>query len=500
MSCCGQDKDLHYDNECSNNMDDKLNGIDRNFCSLIGSYDNIRSEFCKSVGFGYDAGDLGEWQLSSERPGCNYYDYTGKYGSPPRTKWHGCSNGAQCCNGECNYIGESLNCKRKAFKADHLTCCLRDYSGCNKDDVNYCFETSEKKYTCAPEYRDQSGSSCQVELFDYCTGVGNYEVSVSNNQEFINRWISNVEYQGVTYFRPCYYSVYRNMFTVDSTGCVDPELNPTKIGTINNTGFTYSQNVVNGMIQRYLNTGGNLASTESSQNNTQLNSMIYEICSTNPGLCQESLFSYCGTVNTDLLQKTPQLSTWCGCYMPSEQYSNYTETYGIQRQCTPTCNMSGVIQLSSNNGVGVKKCDQSTCVIDDISINIANSLVGVEGEVNFTQLCNSCSTGGSTCNCTIANTNITIINSTIGNFSVEQQCSSSVCYSTGDNDTTIQVPCDGSPYNPYAEIDEQSKINQENAIKSRNIKILILFIILIITIIVIWYFFSNIKPKNKIKN
>ena len=500
MSCCGQNYDWYVANECNDKVTDEINGANskRNFCtysvnesSQIQDKANIfRTQFCNSIGTGNVDDTSGEWIVSSKKDSCkaNNAEY--------RTIWDpsGCSAG-ECCGtitADCPYAGNSGGCKRKGFLADPLTCCFRDYVGCNHIDINYCFENSTQKYTCDPNYRNQSGPGCQDRLTQYCLGVGDYPAST---QEFINRWLSStVNYDGVVYDKPCYYAVYRNMFTPDSTGCVKPAV---YTGVVDNYGFIYAQNLVNAMIQKYLDNGGNLAATESSEYNTQLNSMIWDICSNNPGLCQNSLFKYCATVNTTIIQQNPQLESWCGCYMPAEQYSKYTELYGIQRQCTPTCNMSGTIALQSNDGVSKKTCSQSTCVIDDVSINIANSMVGYNEGINFTQLCNSCSAGGATCNCIITDTNITIINSTIGNLSVEQQCSlDSICYDDSSG-VPIQVPCDGSQYNPYADIEAESEQNKQTAIRNRNLKILFLFIIVIALIIIFWYIYY---PTKKLPN
>ena len=491
MACCGQNKLWDVKNQCSIDINEKIEGTDRNFCSLdtgLDKSDLYRYQFCSSIGTGNKDSKDGEWETSSSMKSCTYNDLT------DNTIFK-CNSGTCCTNGGgtyCGITGQSITCKRKSFKANPLNCCLQDYSGCNKNNINACFEDSSQRYTCDPAYRNQSSPGCQDKLTQYCLGLGEYKIN--NSQEFINRWNGIVTYDGKQYTNLCYNSIYRNLFTPESTGCLNP---PSNVGVVNSEGFKYSRDLVNLMIQKYIDdyNGNFLYGTESSEYNTQLNTMIWNICYNNPGLCQSSMFKYCSQVNTDLLQKNPNLSLWCGCYMSNEQYSKYTDLYGISRECTPTCNMSGVISISSTDGISKKTCKQSTCVIDDVSINIANSLVGINGGgVNFSQICNSCSVEGSngTCNCTISNINITIIDSEIPNLNIKQQCSSSsICYSD-ENGYPIQVPCtEGDDiYNPYAEIDKQSEENKQNAIRLRNIKIIFLFFIIIILIIIIWYIFS----------
>ena len=298
--------------------------------------------------------------------------------------------------------------------------------------------------------------------------------------------------------RPCYNSIYRNLYEGQSMACNNPPVPGS--GTPSTNGFIYGQNLITKVIERYILEGGDLASTESTETNGQLSNIISNICQTTPGLCTVALNTYCVNVNNETLIRNPNLLKWCGCYMSQENYAKYTNLYGITRECTPTYNMQGVIPIATNDGNSYKICTQNQCIIDDVSINIAKSIVGNSGQgISFSQICNSCTIGGNsgTCNCSLTNANFNIINSQTGNLNISQQCSAqSICYSESTdingNKISNPIPCTGSNggVDQYTKLKEETKANYDHAIFIQNIIILCVFIAFIILIVIIWWISS----------
>jgi hypothetical protein len=481
--CSSMDKP-NTDNICN----DALGGIGKpwsNYCtSDTGTGTSKARAFCNSIG------NNGEWGYDSRAGSCNYNDCDGKT-----------QMSSGCCNGCCGVSGKGVNCKRNAFKADPLTCCLNDMS-CNPSPQN-CFENSNSGLTCDPVNRNQTSTSCQTNMLAYCTGA---DVPQGTSEIWMNRWLNKVTYNGVEYDKPCLNTIYRNLYNGQpSIECLgNPITSQIVSPTINTEGYVFGQNLMTQMIARLIQDGGDLVATESTESNNLMSSTIFEICNLNPGLCQNALYSYCANVTTDDLIRNPSLLTYCGCYMPPEQYSKYTDLYHVDKQCAPTCNMSGVIPLADASGTSTLTCNQTTCIIDDVSINIASSIVGGTGTgISFNQICNSCSIGGGTCSCLVTGSTINIIDSTVGSLNLSQQCTgSNACYSevTQPDGTIVnqQVSCssDSLTIDSYQKIQNQNEQNQKNAIWNRNMKILIVFGVLIIIIIVIYLLFHpNTAPR-----
>lgn len=469
-------------NRCNDNVGEEINS--KNFCTTSGSSGlNKRRDYCENLGDD-------EWEYSGQGGTCFYND---------------CRNGSQmsgpCClsNACCGIVGNSTKCRRKKFTGEPFECCSQDmacHEEINNDKNPYCF-TDEGKKTCAPEYRSMSSNGCRNVMMDYCTGA---DVPPGQSQIWINRWTEGD--------RPCYRNVYRNLYDDDKNiACMADPLPNQNIPT-NTQGLNYAQDLMYEMINKYLEDGGDLSASESSESNTKLNSTIWTMCNNTPGLCDKALFNYCANVTNDTLIRNSSLLQWCGCYMQPENYKKYTDLYEINRECTPTCGMQGVLKLSNIDNTDFKKCSQTTCIIDNISINIANSLVGNSGKgISFNQLCNSCAQSqGGHCNCTITNGTFDIINSQTGSININEQCTgNSVCYTEVSNlDGSIsntRIPCTNGPddINPYIEVKKESEKNLENSIFYRNLIILGIFIFLVIIIIIIWNLTTKSEKNTKEK-
>ncbi|CAH6418482.1 Hypothetical protein POVN_LOCUS198 [uncultured virus] len=333
-------------------------------------------------------------------------------------------------------------------------------------------------------------------MMNYCTGF-NADGTKVNSDVWIQRWLGDVNVGGQTFSRPCYHNLYRNMYDKTAFGCTGL---PAPI-VPNSNGYIYAQDLVTAMISRYNDDGGRLDVSESGQGNDQLNGMIWQICNQTPGLCQSAMYRYCATTTLETLTRSAATLPWCGCYMDATQYSKYTDLYQISRECTPTCNVKGVLPLPSADGVGTRVCTQSTCVIDDVSIMIAQSVVGASGGgIQFSQLCSSCQSavegsGTGTCTCLLTGATFQIINSQIGNVNISQECgTNAVCYTEQTRPdgsiASVRIPCDSDGgYNPYAEIERIEAENLRKANNARNLKIVLVLVLVFIAIIVLWFLF-----------
>lgn len=440
-----------------------------NFCTVSGvAGESKRRNFCNSIGDG-------EWEYAGQGGSCLYNDCKDTQESDKG-----------CCNGCCGIAGNGVKCKRKAYKADQLKCCLNDMkcmAPANENNPDVCFQDSSHQQTCAPDVRDMASATCKDRLMSFCSGE---DLGPTNSQELIARWVGTVNYMGESYTNICQTAIQRNLYAGTYNEC-----NITSGPYINNEGYLWAQEVILKMSASYSRLGGSFSGLESSEDNTSLNEMYYNLCSAQPGICKKSLYANCATVTSTDLIRNPSLLKLCGCYMPDEQYAKYTNLYQIPKQCTPICGMGQTIKLDNPDGSGPLMCNTTTCVISDESLEIANSMVGGTGEgIKFSQICGNCSTQNiGTCNCTVAGNTIKLINSYAPTIDINQYCSTnSVCYHETE-DTTQRQPCDGNngnELNPFAEIDKQNEENKNKSIMYTYIIIGIIFLIAIIIIIIIW--------------
>lgn len=463
------------ENPCNDEVGQTMRG--RNFCTYAGGWGySIRVDFCRNI-------SDGEWEYDGAVGTCSYNDCDGIT-----------DFGSGCCNGCCGILGNGVRCKRRAFRAEPLRCCLRDMpcsgpSGCYQDNLGL--------WTCPTQYRSQASRECRDELFNYCIGA---DVPLGQSEVWINRWLGEVtlpptEYSrgregpSESFDRPCYHALYRNLYNNQAGQC----LGIPGVGVPDTAGFNWGQRLMTAMISRYQEDGGSLVATEAQEGNTRLNSMIWDICSKTPGLCAPAMYAMCSAVTTETLTRQTSLLPWCGCYMGEGQYSRYTDLYRIDRACTPQCSRAGVLPLPTENGIGRQYCTQTVCLIDSISIQLAQSQVGESG-INFSQVCSACSVEGfiGSCSCIIADSTFTLINATVPNFDISQQCGAdSACYTEVTNDdgsvTAIQVPCNSDPSADPTAIERESEQNYETALLNRNLRIAFIIIVSLMVVLLVWW-------------
>jgi hypothetical protein len=477
------------------------------FCSLAGPAGNQnRIDYCGGM-------SEGEWYHDGDGGSCEYNncDDTQDFGSG-------------CCNGCCGIAGRGVTCTRATFKGDPSLCCWRDLA-CNNDDTNACFENDDQRKTCDPGDRSLAGSNCRDRVLDWCAGADDPTMGWQSRWTDNNVTITGANAATMQMNHPCYRALYRNLYSTTSltasTGEPDNAsscLAQPGIGVPSVKGWEWSQKLIRRVFAKYISQGGRVDAQEGDAGtNVQLNQMLYKICSLNPGLCQDSLKNYCSNVTTQTLISHIGTLNWCGCNMPDEQYSKYTNLYQVNPECTPMCNQSGVIPIASDSTTGGKVCQQSMCIIDNIAISLAQSKIGNSGTgINFSQICSSCGGGSSststtslggvtvidnqstsqTCSCVLSNLTFAAVNSTIGSLNMSQSCGDASCYREETiNGVTqnIPIPCNSdSDYNPYTEYQEKVQSAENNAIKYRNYKILLFFLVVIIIIVVVWLI---VRPK-----
>lgn len=155
-------------------------------------------------------------------------------------------------------------------------------------------------------------------------------------------------------------------------------------------------------------------------------------CQKYPGLCDAALSSACANVSTgDLINDTTNnLTKLCGCFLPPQQYT----LPGIiptecQTMCANNANIGGVqnslLQTNPDTGttaVSPAVCRQSTCAINDVTLNFINNQTG---NVNINQTCGGCPPGTS-CTCIIQNNNVNLIGGKNSGVVLSQDCSNCV--------------------------------------------------------------------------
>jgi hypothetical protein len=368
------------------------------FTTAIGSY-------CSGLfqtPFGFINGSS-EWILAGPGVGCGVC-------SSCQGMEQGSGNGL--CgygSGSCSWGGVRMRCKRVGFNGNPLRCCRR--SKAIQGPTYWCFDDQSKARTCDPGYRGFSQPSCIGLMTNFC----------SNDTEtaYKNKWT------GTPATKDCLRYVQETAGQLSFYGPV-----------------------ISGMVERYLITENKpITSLETDgTNHDPFITTILKLCRENAGACDTILKQKCADVNREQLSNNVNLAGLCGCFMKDSEYAKFSQ-FGITRECDPVCALGTSVHIydtNSGENAKFKECNQSICVIDDVTINI---LAGsVTGDINFSQACSSCAgtQGTSTCRCFISDTNITAINSLIGDVSFSQQCGGTpLCYRSAEvlGAPPVQVDC-----------------------------------------------------------
>jgi|SRR5579885_226820 len=212
------------------------------------------------------------------------------------------------------------------------------------------------------------------------------------------------------------------------------------------------QPVVDGFVRRYFLTDQNKI-TFPQQGSTVFDPTmndIISVCQSSPGGCDQVLLQLCNGFTRDNLQANPNEATLCGCFLADSTYNAYTGSFGITKVCDPLCQLQSAVKpvcttvgsngCTSNNGCTTEHCQQTICVIDNVTISLLNG--STAGNINFSQACNSCSAGSGGCTCDISDISITAVQSSIKDVNFQQQCGGNVnCFKRDANGIPQPVAC-----------------------------------------------------------
>jgi hypothetical protein len=292
---------------------------------------------------------------------------------------------------------------------------------------------------------------------------------------------------------------------------------PTTVG-LDNAGI-----LLENAVQKYYNLGGDL--TNDLYGSPDFNNFVYSICQEYPYLCGNFLQkTVCSNMSKDDVVNNPNMLKWCGCYLTSQSYVDYVDNLGVSKECSPFCNRPNVIPLYDTDTKLPKYCNQSVCIIDDVTITLAKTTLESEGlaggNINFNQICNSCSSNGGNgvnsnnttnsnsvnastttegvvtgnasinCQCILKNFTLTTIGSNIeGGINISQACNGNAkCYSSGSNNNgnLLEIDCHGSSTGQNSTIAKAEAELLKKAEKTSNYWIILFAIILIALIMIAW--------------
>jgi hypothetical protein len=311
------------------------------------------------------------------------------------------------------------------------------------------------------------------------------------------------------------------------------------------SGVDWARTTLNAAVNKIKSISGqSILTPYNLQANAPFFDWVYSVCSEYPYLCTDFLETECSAVTQDLLDNSPGVRNWCGCYLPDSFYDQYTNDF-INKECTPYCNSSSVIPLSQPDGTAPQYCEQSVCIIDDVAIKLAKTeFEGNGGSINFNQMCGSCGSNyqnsinktnlsntnniqsGSTttkngsqsgtiadatsglnstlindiaditCQCRINNYTLTSLGgSFVGGINLAQSCGgNSKCYGTQTdpltgNTVTSEVDCSNSAAAIDQKVQNLKATLAKKAESTSNFWAILIIFIVFALIIIIWLFF-----------
>jgi hypothetical protein len=167
---------------------------------------------------------------------------------------------------------------------------------------------------------------------------------------------------------------------------------------------------------------------------------VISVCQNSPGGCDNVLTQKCSGFTRDDLKSNPNMATLCGCFMSDQQYNTYQGAFGVQKICDPACVLQSAVKPKDpSNQCQALRCQQSICVIDDVTISILQN--STTGDISFGQACSSC-TGGAGCVCDISDISLTTVQSVVKDINFSQDCGGVTnCFKRDANGIPQTVPC-----------------------------------------------------------
>lgn len=355
----------------------------------IGSHDGkgIAEQLCQQMG-GSD--DIPEWAYEGASSETGYYD--------SRDPHSGCSIPE---SGDCVKGSAALCYKTPDFTGKIGICCINDYdcdSRKSQSDIP-CFDNIYKQNMCNPINRNIQTSACQESAREYLLGIKDEINAPPWTGDWKTRWDAKS----------------RRAIAKVLYGCnLDRS-------TISSAGLRWGKGLMSTAFQQYAGEGFSIMANPGEPGYSDFQNDLFQICLENPMICNDTLNLICSAETLDKISRQPSRMRWCGCYLPPTEYEKYLSIYQLPGiECTPPCNQNWVVPLATKAENAIVECETSTCIIDNITINLVNSITG---GISIDQVCGSCGGEGNVCNCLIENDTIDVIDSKIeGKISFRQSC------------------------------------------------------------------------------
>ncbi len=188
--------------------------------------------------------------------------------------------------------------------------------------------------------------------------------------------------------------------------------------------------------------GGTVAPTE----NDPFLPKVITYAGDQPGVFDNFIEQACSSVTMDNLNGNPNLAKLCGCFLPDKEY---LLPGIIPVECQIVCALNSQVGGVSRGEWNAQTqqfdtlvCNQTTCVMDDTTIDLINTNYG---SINLSQLCAGCSStapGGTACTCLMNGTTISSVNSNIGGtVTVDQLCQGCSSFSDSSATTGTNISC-----------------------------------------------------------
>ena len=392
-----------------------------NFCTISGpAGDHYIGTECQGQG--------PEWGKGRHNGHCDYNDcnYRQRIGS-------GCCSHAWKC---CGWPGTAADCQRIQFLGDPTECCFNNCSD-GKDVAKASFCKDSAGNTCsfglnAKDFRTKYGPDCMHALTNVFLPIQVTPDTVKDATQLINIWLKDDDRAPIPY-------VIRVIRTNGANFPVNilPSLSYSPLGV------EWARDLIFQLVQR-INASEvwHIPSPIQSPKYHPFQEIIKKLCKDNPVICSMMLEDNCTAMNTDKVANSPELTTFCGCYMNDLQYKDYGDKFGVNKYCTPICNNKG--NIPNTDGIGnLISCNQSTCIIDDIRVAVSNS--SAYG-VNVDQVCSNC-TEKNPCNCVVSHDQLVVNDSEIKGIInvVKNKCQNILCSTPDPNNPgkIVVGPCSG---------------------------------------------------------
>jgi len=193
---------------------------------------------------------------------------------------------------------------------------------------------------------------------------------------------------------------------------------------------------------------------------------LLQTCKNLPYACDRFLNQLCNNCSQDEVAGNTGLTNLCGCYAYKKVGSD------PRNVCDSTCNNNISIKNQFDAEGDPVSCNQTVCVIDDISIKAGSQ----NGSFDINQVCNGCVETGCVCIINIPDSDVggDETGDDFPNINLQSTCSSHICF----NSENKEIPCP-----PQVTFIPREKIEQNYLLVILTGLILIfLFLIMSITI------------------